>query len=194
MKRICSIDGCPRPHEARGFCKLHYERYRRHGEPGKLGLLYTYATGSTPQERFLSRLSAPDENGCINWLGNVDTDGYGQLSLNNKTHKVHRMAWFYATGKHPTLCVLHSCDNPRCCNIEHLREGTHQDNMDDKVARGRVSQGESTSRSKLTATQVIAIRSLLADGASQRSLAKMFNVSWGSIHFIKKGCTWQSVK
>lgn len=37
--------------------------------------------------------------------------------------------------------ILHSCDNPRCCNPEHLRIGTHQDNMNDKVSRGRSGLG-----------------------------------------------------
>ena len=27
--RLCSIDNCGREHDAHGYCKIHYERYRR---------------------------------------------------------------------------------------------------------------------------------------------------------------------
>lgn len=30
----CSIDGCDRPHLARSYCGLHYQRLIRNGEPG----------------------------------------------------------------------------------------------------------------------------------------------------------------
>lgn len=33
MKRTCSIAGCERPHDARGWCGTHYERWRKHGDP-----------------------------------------------------------------------------------------------------------------------------------------------------------------
>ncbi len=29
----CSVDGCDRRYRARGFCDLHYQRWRRHGDP-----------------------------------------------------------------------------------------------------------------------------------------------------------------
>lgn len=32
-KKTCSIDGCERPHLARGWCKKHYYRWRRQGDP-----------------------------------------------------------------------------------------------------------------------------------------------------------------
>jgi len=33
MAKICSIDGCGRAHNAKGFCSLHYERFLRYGDP-----------------------------------------------------------------------------------------------------------------------------------------------------------------
>lgn len=32
-QRTCSIEGCDRPYEARGWCKSHYKRWWQHGDP-----------------------------------------------------------------------------------------------------------------------------------------------------------------
>lgn len=32
-KRICGIDGCGKPHRARGWCTKHWKRWRVHGDP-----------------------------------------------------------------------------------------------------------------------------------------------------------------
>ena len=31
--RRCSVPGCERPHQARGFCQMHYRRVLRYGDP-----------------------------------------------------------------------------------------------------------------------------------------------------------------
>ena len=33
MAKICSIEGCGRAHNAKGFCSLHYERFLKSGDP-----------------------------------------------------------------------------------------------------------------------------------------------------------------
>lgn len=71
---------------------------------------------------------------CIEWPGAKDKDGYGILKIAGRRWKVHRITWMQDNG-HTDLLILHSCDNPSCYNIEHLREGTHSDNhreRDDK--------------------------------------------------------------
>jgi hypothetical protein len=31
--RLCSIKGCTKPHKGHGFCTLHYQRFKHHGDP-----------------------------------------------------------------------------------------------------------------------------------------------------------------
>lgn len=94
-------------------------------------------------ERFWSKVNKTD--GCWIWTAYRDDKGYGCFGFRGKVWKAHRVAYELATGPIPTGAhILHSCDNPSCVNPEHLRAGTHADNMRDKVARGRDFQASQT--------------------------------------------------
>lgn len=70
-------------------------------------------------------------NGCWEWIGHRNRDGYGQ-------GLAHRRAWKSVNGPIPEgMMVLHRCDNRPCCNPRHLYLGTAQDNIFDAMARGR---------------------------------------------------------
>lgn len=76
---------------------------------------------------------------CWNWTATGDR--YGSFSLGKSVYKANRMAYFLHYGADPKeLCVLHSCDNPKCCNPNHLSLGTHYDNMQDMKRKGRASK------------------------------------------------------
>lgn len=81
----------------------------------------------------------PELGDCMIWHGNRDKWGYGVIALNGKRMMVHRAAWIDRHGMpHPGVpCVLHRCDNPPCCNVEHLFLGTVADNNADMTAKGR---------------------------------------------------------
>ncbi len=100
----------------------------------------------------------------------------------------HRIAWEEANGPIPEgLHVLHSCDNPPCCNVGHLFLGTAQDNADDKVAKGRQLQGERHPGAKLTWGQVEAIRS---DDRRNTVIAGEHGVTNQLISMIKRREIW----
>jgi hypothetical protein len=91
------------------------------------------------------------------------------------------------------LDVRHDCDNPRCVNPDHLFVGTRRDNLQDMKAKGRHLYGERNSQAKLTNKKVREIRRLWGGGATQRHIAKLFDVAPITISRIIRGERWASV-
>lgn len=90
-------------------------------------------------ERYVDRSGGPDA--CWPWTGSATHLGYGLIRGTGSPGKqlmATRVSWELAYGFHPgKLFVCHRCDNPPCVNPSHLFLGTHQDNMDDMVRKGR---------------------------------------------------------
>jgi len=148
------------------------------------------------------------ENGC--WLHNCassDKDGYVLFSVNGKFRRAHRFFWEMHNGEIPKgMFVCHRCDTPRCCNPEHLFLGTHQDNVDDMVRKGRhivadsrrgkhgkQARGSSCGSSKLTELSVTHIRIALAMGASRQAVADAYGVTYPNILAIETRKTWRDI-
>jgi len=96
----------------------------------------------TPKER-LERKLVRQPNGCLVWTGALYEFGHGCIAFNGKNVGTHRLAWELANDRPVPvgLCILHSCDNPPCCEPTHLRPGTKLENNEDCVERGRWSSG-----------------------------------------------------
>lgn len=94
--------------------------------------------------RLVGRWSVDAESGCWNWIGPLESGGYGRLKIAGKFRRASRVVWEVYRGEIPaSLCVLHRCDNPRCVNTDHLYLGTQEDNMRDMRVRGRARNGYS---------------------------------------------------
>lgn len=140
---------------------------------------------------------------CWEWQAGVSDCGYGRFSLDHKKVLAHRRAFELFHGRAPRedLCVLHSCDNRRCCNPMHLREGTNTDNVADRVSRGRTycggpdnlrpSPGILNGRAKLTEEQVYEILRLSKDGYNNTEISRMYNVANQLISRIVSGQCWK---
>jgi hypothetical protein len=88
--------------------------------------------------RFWSKVAVAGPDDCWEWQGAIGSTGYGNLDIDGSTVKAHRVSHLLTHGPIPPgLYVLHSCDNRRCVNPNHLRIGTAQDNADDRRIRGR---------------------------------------------------------
>lgn len=110
---------------------------------------------------------------CWEWVGTKNADGYGLLIWDGKQYLAHRVS--YELHRRPVpegLFICHTCDNPSCVNPAHLYAGTHQDNMDDKVARGRCN-----SRQRGRLTDVQRIMSVFTGDISMATRKKILSVT-----------------
>ena len=142
---------------------------------------------------FIGRMTTPEPNsGCLLWLGATNGDGYGNIQLNGRVHKAHRVAFAEKVGPIPPgVHVLHRCDVPSCVNPAHLFLGTHAENMVDKVKKGRLKRmrGEKNGRAKLCSADIVAIRALRGEMAHEK-IAHLFGVSRQLIGRIQSGKRW----
>lgn len=89
-------------------------------------------------DRLLRRIKIDETTDCWEWQGPVNNIGYGMMRVDDKMKTVHRVSYEEHIGEiPPDMCVLHTCDNRKCVNPDHLWIGTHQDNMDDMIKKGR---------------------------------------------------------
>ncbi len=135
---------------------------------------------------------------CWPWVLAVNESGYGTTSMVGRMWLAHRLAYSLHTKEDPgTMCVLHSCDNPPCCNPLHLRLGTHEDNMRDMAVRNRAhasrNQGSKGHFSKLTESDVSSILGKLSDGHTLSQLAVEYDVHYATIRRIRSRQIWRHV-
>ena len=148
------------------------------------------------KERFDEKFVVHPGSRCWVWTGSRNFQGYGMIRPDHQIRRMihaHRAAYQIYLGDIPSgLDVCHSCDNPSCVNPEHLWIGTHQENMDDMVRKGRCIRavGENTGNAKLTEDQV---KEILSNIGTTR-FAKKFNVSLSTIKRIKNGRTWKHLR
>ena len=75
---------------------------------------------------------------CIGFLGAHTKDGYAERRIDGKVTLLHRWTWEQAHGPIPKgMVIMHTCDNPGCIRLDHLRLGTQAENLADMAAKGR---------------------------------------------------------
>jgi len=96
-----------------------------------------------PFKRLLSGYTLCPDTGCWLWTGHKYRNGYGAIKVFGRMRLAHRFSYELHKGPIPEgLCILHSCDVRNCVNPEHLRVGTHQENMQEASERGRMRSGD----------------------------------------------------
>lgn len=149
------------------------------------------------EARFWSKVDRRGENECWEWTAKSKNNfGYGVFHPRKpETVGAHRFSLALKLGRPitPGPFACHTCDNPPCVNPKHLYEGTSQDNVDDAVARQRHKHGTMDPKAKLSESDVLAIRIMVAGGEKSRTAAAIYGVQESLISGIVRGTRWQHV-
>lgn len=137
--------------------------------------------------RRLKKVPQSLDTPCWEFQGAKDQDGYGKIRVGDEIERTHRLSFMCKHGPvEPGMVVRHKCDNPPCCNPAHLEIGTHEENMQDMVARGR-----HRGNAKISSEDAADIRVAKMRGATLASLAKKYDVSESTISAVISGQNWQ---
>ena len=153
----------------------------------------------TTPETFWRRVRK--QEGCWEWQGATNSTGYGNLSFHGRAATAHRVAAFLSglvqdvaapRDRRSTGFILHSCDNRRCCNPEHMRVGTYAANQLEAYARQRRTayKGESHANAKQTKESIMLIKDMHLHGVSQEAIARLLQVSQSGISKILLGVSY----
>ena len=149
-----------------------------------------------PKPRTLSevRNRCIERNGCWEWPS-PKLRQYGAVYHEGKVVKATRYVWLLTTGQVPPASqyVCHTCDNPPCVNPDHLFLGTHLQNQQDKLNKGRQMRGSAHHLTKLSEVDVQLIRYLSQCGVSGKRLSALYSTSAPSISEILTRKTWRHV-
>lgn len=154
---------------------------------------------------FWSHVDVRGGKECWMWMAHKLPSGYGQFNsrLHHQKWLAHRLSWTLANGPIPVgLLVLHSCDNPSCCNPAHLSVGTQLQNLADCVRKGRmhsgdahflrqhpeqVRRGSQCPNTKISDSQIPLVHKMVSEGRSRAQVALTFGVGKAQISRIVSG-------
>ena len=127
----------------------------------------------------------------------TNTSGYlyVRLWVNKNTQKyksVHRLVAAAFIGR-SKLGINHRDGNKKNNHVKNLEYASCADNMEHAKKNGLVARGSRHGHSRLTARQVIKIRTLLGK-MTQRKIAKLYAVTPSTISEIKRGEIWAWLK
>lgn len=182
--RLCSVDGCGRPYNSRGFCESHYYRFRKHGDP-----LAGKTQRGVPGRYLSSEVIPYTGDDCLIWPFAKNSDGYGCIG----DSRVCRIVCDAINGPPPTPLhfAAHSCGKGQlgCVSPKHLRWALPVENSADMVSHGNSQRGRKNVRSKLSEDDVRQIRSMIGT-KSKSEIARSFGVTHKAISFIQTGQNW----
>lgn len=154
------------------------------------------AKGFDIYEKFDEYTTPVTESGCIIWLKAISKKGYGRATFNGRVVPAHRVSYILSEGEIPDgMIVCHSCDIPSCVNPNHLFLGTHKDNAQDAIKKGRHTcqnrEGKEWPTAKLKDWQALEI---INSNESTGVLAEKYGLCARSIRRIKTGLTWKHLQ
>lgn len=189
MMAICSVIGCVSHAFCRGFCRKHYSRWERHGDPTVC--LKPLSQKGEPLAWLRANLGC-EQSDCLIWPFARFPDGRAHMAAG----KPARIMCAMVHGDPPSDIheAAHSCGaaNSGCVHPKHLRWATPAENSADKRTHGTHLEGEKLPQAKLSEIDVIAIRDL-STTCTQTSIARAFGVHLSAINKIVHRKAWKHI-
>lgn len=151
-------------------------------------------------KRFWGKINILNNNDCWEWNAAKTIDGYGRFKIAGKNYSPHRLVYETFFCNIPDkMDICHKCDNPSCCNPNHLFLGTRSDNMKDCYTKGRSLhilkmeklRGEETKQAKLTNEMVLEAKRLYSLGIRGEKLCSKFPVHKTNLYRAIRGVTYK---
>ena len=184
----CAINGCDREHYGRGWCSLHYQRWKRWGNPVYTAVRPPRLSAADVVAYELKRATR-ESNGCIIPTSYQKPNGKACVDFKGKPVLLNRLVLEVKLGRELKGAeqANHSCHTGSCINPDHLYAGTQQENADHYCQAG-LAPGR-----KLSVKDVRKIRRQLAAGKRLSAIAKRFDVSVSAVYDIHRGKSWRGV-
>lgn len=155
---------------------------------------YRRKIAEDPMEKWLSQVDKTPGQGpngdCWIWTGQTKRGNYGVFYWPLlRVMGAHIASYCLHTGDMSTsgFAICHHCDNPPCVNPAHLFKGTHSDNVQDAMEKGRMALGDKNPNAKLTDEEAAEIKRRKANGEKTSVLMVEFGVSKPTIDRVARG-------
>lgn len=144
------------------------------------------------KDMFLERVII--QEGCWGWNGHITDKGYARFKCEGKQIFGHIISWQIYIGEIPFKhFICHKCDNPICCNPNHLFVGLPADNSKDMKNKNRSPKGSKHLHAVLKEEDVKIIKKRLQNKETSYRISKDYSVNMSTIYSIQYGNTWSHV-
>lgn len=190
-QRLCCIPDCDKPHIARGWCKAHYERWKRNGSPllGNVG-------PSSPDGpvAFLLNVALKEESEeCLTWPFAKGSKNYAVVVYQGRLQRVSRLTCEAQNGPapSPTHQAAHLCGKGHlaCVRKNHLVWKTPLENAADRIVHGTNLRGTQIYGNKLSPEDVRRIRGLKGT-QTMEATGVQFGVTAALVSLIQNRKAW----
>ncbi len=164
-------------------------------------------------DSFWEKVDIRSKDECWKWKASrPGGNAYGGFRASGHHYQAHRFAFIVTIGPIPDgMFVCHKCDNPPCCNPDHLFVGTRLDNIRDMVSKGRhrfdfggidgkrrqrmaVRRGKDSHLAKVTEEIVSSIRKEYKKRVvTYNMLGDKYGLCSGAIKAIVRRLTWTHI-
>lgn len=186
---VCAVEGCDKQARKRGWCYMHYTRWKRNGD---LNTARRPANG-VPLDYLINVAAKYVGDECLSWPYSTDHNGYGKVWFDGKCSIASRIICEMVNGPAPSPShdAAHSCGNGHmgCVAPSHISWKTKVENAADRLAHGTAPRGTRQGSAKLTNDDVIEIRRL-AETMADREIAAKFGICSEHVGLIRRRKSW----